>query len=115
MRTGIARNEIIVHYQPQVELATGYVRRVEALARWQHPQLGLVMPDQFIRAAEQHGLVHQLTIQVMNQALLQATLWRGEGIDLSVAVNLSPVLLDHADLLEEISNLQQCHGIPADT
>ena len=51
----------------------------------------------------------------MNQALLQATLWRGEGIDLSVAVNLSPVLLDHADLLEEISNLQQCHGIPADT
>ena len=50
----------------------------------------------------------------MNQALLQATLWRGEGIDLSVAVNLSPVLLDHADLLEEISNLQQCHGIPAE-
>lgn len=114
LRAGIEGGEIIVHYQPQVELATGYVRRVEALARWRHPQLGLVMPDRFIRAAEQHGLIHQLTLQVMNQALLQAAQWRGEGIDLSVAINLSPVLLDRADLTEEISNLQQCHGISPD-
>lgn len=114
LRAGMERGELIVHYQPQVELATGYVRRVEALVRWQHPSLGLVLPGRFIPVAEQHGLIHQLTLQVINQALLQVSLWKADGIDVSVAVNLSPLLLDRAELVEEISGLPQCHGIAPD-
>jgi EAL domain-containing protein (putative c-di-GMP-specific phosphodiesterase class I) len=114
LRTGIERGEIVVHYHPQVELATGYVRGVEALARWQHPTRGLLMPDQFIPIAEQYGLIHPLTLHVMSQAMLQTALWIAEGLDLSVAINLSPVLLDRAELVNEISGIQESHGIAAD-
>lgn len=111
---GIERGEIVVYYQPQVELATGYVRGVEALARWQHPTRGLLTPDQFIPLAEQHGLIHALTLKVMSQAMLQGALWRAEGLDLSVAINLSPLLLDRVELVDEISGMQESHGIAAD-
>ncbi len=115
LRAGIDAGEIVVYYQPQVELETGYVRRVEALARWKHATLGLVLPGQFIPVAEQqHGLIHQLTFQVLNQALRQAALWKADGIDVSVAVNLSPVLLDRTELVEEVAGVQQRHGIAPD-
>ena len=113
LRSALERFEIHVHYQPQVELETGYVRGVEALARWKHPSLGLVSPERFVPTAEQHGLVHKLTLQVMNQALLQSASWSAEGIDLRVAINLSPALLNRAELVDEICDLQQCHGVPA--
>jgi EAL domain-containing protein (putative c-di-GMP-specific phosphodiesterase class I) len=90
------------------------VHGVEALARWNHPTLGLVHPDQFIPMAEQHGLIHRLTLQVMNQAMLQTALWNAQGMDLSVAINLSPVLLESPDLLQEIAGLQQCFGLRAE-
>jgi EAL domain-containing protein (putative c-di-GMP-specific phosphodiesterase class I) len=114
LRSALDGFEITVHYQPQVEIDTGYVRGVEALARWTSPALGVVSPERFVRTAEQHGMVHQLTLQVLNQALLQAAAWSGEGLELRVAVNLSPVLLNRAQLVEEISELQQCHGVPPD-
>src|SRR5580658_2293810 len=72
LRTGIDRGEIVVHYQPQIAVNTGNVHGVEALARWNHPSLGLIQPDQFIPMAEEHGLIHKLTFQVMNEALLQS-------------------------------------------
>lgn len=111
LRTAIERSELAVHYQPQIDIDTGYVRGVEALARWQHPTLGNVSPDRFIPVAEQHGLIQQLTLQVMNRALFQEALWRAQGMELRLAVNLSPVLLDHLELVEEISGLLRCHGI----
>jgi len=114
LRTGIDRGEIVLHYQPQVAVLTGDVHGVEALARWNHPTLGLIPPDQFIPMAEQHGLIHKLTLQVMNQAMLQTALWNGQGMDLSVAINLSPVLLESPNLLQEISGLQQCYGLKAE-
>lgn len=114
LRAGIERGEILVHYHPQVELATGYVRGLEALARWQHPARGILMPSAFIPIAEQHGLIHALTMKVMSQAMVETALWNAEGIDLSVAINLSPVLLDRVALVEEISGLQDSHGIAAD-
>lgn len=113
LRLGIERGEIVVHYQPQVEVETGYVRGLEALARWQHPAQGLIGPDRFIPVAEQHGLIHRLTLQIMDQALSQAAEWHKEGLDLSIAINLSPTLLDDADLVEEVSSQQARHGIPA--
>ncbi|MGH8259957.1 MAG: EAL domain-containing response regulator [Steroidobacteraceae bacterium] len=114
LRAAIEQGEIIVHYHPQVEIDSGYVRGLEALARWRHPTLGLIMPDRFIPIAEQHGLIHALTLQVLNQSMLQASMWKAQGLDLSVSINLSPLLLDRADLVEQISGLQQCHGVPAE-
>ncbi|HEY1900147.1 MAG TPA: EAL domain-containing response regulator [Steroidobacteraceae bacterium] len=114
LRTGLDRGEIVIHYQPQIAVHSGDVHGVEALARWNHPTLGLVSPDQFIPLAEQHGLIHKLTLQVMNQAMLQTALWNGQGMDLSVAINLSPLLLESPDLLQEISGMQQCYGLQAE-
>jgi len=114
LRAGIDRGEIVIHYQPQIRVHSGDIHGVEALARWNHPTLGLVSPDQFIPLAEQHGLIHKLTLQVMNQAMLQTSLWNGQGMDLSVAINLSPLLLESSDLLQEISSLQQCYDLKAE-
>ncbi len=114
LRSGIDRGEIVVHYQPQIAVNTGNVHGVEALARWNHPTLGLIQPDHFIPMAEEHGLIHKLTLQVMNEALLQAATWNAHGLDLSVAINLSPMLLESPSLLQEISGLQQCYGLRAE-
>jgi EAL domain-containing protein (putative c-di-GMP-specific phosphodiesterase class I)/FixJ family two-component response regulator len=114
LRTGIDRGEIVVHYQPQIAVHTGEVHGVEALARWNHPTLGLVHPDHFIPMAEEHGLIHKLTLQVMNAAMLQTAMWNAQGMDLSIAINLSPLLLDRPDLLQEISGLQQCYDLRAE-
>ncbi len=114
LSAGLDRGEIVVHYQPQIAVHTGEVHGVEALARWNHPTLGLVHPDHFIPMAEEHGLIHKLTLQVMNAAMLQTAMWNAEGMDLSVAINLSPLLLDRPDLLQEISGLQQCYDLRAE-
>jgi EAL domain-containing protein (putative c-di-GMP-specific phosphodiesterase class I)/AmiR/NasT family two-component response regulator len=114
LRTGIDRGEIVVHYQPQIAVNSGNVHGVEALARWNHPTLGLIQPDQFIPMAEEHGLIHKLTLQVMNEALLQAATWNAHGLNLAVAINLSPMLLESPNLLQEISGLQQCYGLRAE-
>jgi EAL domain-containing protein (putative c-di-GMP-specific phosphodiesterase class I) len=113
LRTGIERCEIVVHYHPQIEIRTGAVHGVEALARWQHPTFGPIAPDQFIPLAEEYGLIHQLTLQVMNQAMQQAATWSAQNLDLAVAINLSPLLLDRADLVQEIADLQHCYGLRA--
>lgn len=114
LNDALEHNEIFVHYQPKADIRTGLVRGVEALARWKHPKRGLIKPDRFIPLAEREHLIHRLTMDVMNQAMLQNAAWRARGLHLSVAVNLSPLLLERADLATEISSLQQCHGLPAE-
>jgi len=111
LSAALDRGEIAAYYQPQVDIATGAVRGVEALARWRHPTLGLIPPDQFIPLAEQHGLIHQVTLQIVNQAMLQAAIWHARDLDFSIALNLSPLLLNRADLVQEIAGLQQLHGV----
>jgi EAL domain-containing protein (putative c-di-GMP-specific phosphodiesterase class I)/CheY-like chemotaxis protein len=110
----LERSEVYVHYQPKADIRTGIVRGVEALARWKHPVMGQVPPDQFIPVAERSQLIHRLTIDVMNQAMLQNAAWRARGLHLPVAINLSPMLLERSDLALEISSLQQCHGLTPD-
>jgi diguanylate cyclase (GGDEF)-like protein len=97
LRNGIRRGEIVLHYQPKLCLRSGRVKGVEALARWQHPQRGLLGPGAFIELAEQSDLMGALTNRVLRDALAQAAAWETIGLDLSVAVNLSPdTLLDEA-------------------
>ncbi|GFE83357.1 transcriptional regulator [Steroidobacter agaridevorans] len=110
----LERSDVYVHYQPKADIRTGIVRGVEALARWTHPTLGPIPPDLFIPLAERSQLIHRLTIDVMNQAMLQNAAWRARGLHLPVAINLSPTLLERADLALEISSLQQCHGLTPD-
>ena len=103
----LAGDELLLHYQPRSDFATGAVTGVEALARWQHPTLGLLGPDQFIELAEQHGLMRRLTLRVLDLAISQQHVWRRVGIELPVSVNVSPANLldvrfptDVAQLLE---------------
>ena len=85
----IAEQQLLVYYQPQVDLLTGSCRGVEVLVRWQHPEHGLLGPDRFIAIAEQTGLMHELTASVLEQALRQQRTWIQDGHDLTLAVNVS--------------------------
>ena len=89
LRRALERDELILHYQPKVELATGRVAGVEALVRWQHPVLGLRGPGAFLPHAEHTALMRPLTLHVLETALSQLAAWRADGLDLDVAVNLA--------------------------
>ncbi|MGA9367295.1 MAG: EAL domain-containing response regulator, partial [Steroidobacteraceae bacterium] len=114
VRTALARGDISVHYHPQVEIETGRIRGVEALARWHDAKQGWIPPDVFIPVAEQHGLIRELTLHVMEAAMRQTAIWSRHGLDLSIAINLSPILLERGELVQEISDLQQQHGLRAE-
>ena len=114
LRAALADGNIQVHYHPQVEIDTGRIRGVEALARWHDASHGWIAPDAFIPVAEQHGLIRELTLHVMDEAMRQTALWSRHGLDLSIAINLSPILLERGELVQEISELQQRHGLRAD-
>src|SRR5690606_39275647 len=86
---GIAGGQLVNHYQPVVHLASGDIMGVETLVRWQHPEHGLVGPDQFIGLAEDNGLIDDLTRQVLTMALAQVREWSARDFKLHVAVNLS--------------------------
>jgi EAL domain-containing protein (putative c-di-GMP-specific phosphodiesterase class I) len=94
-------------------MRTGIVRGVEALARWHRPNLGFVPPDYFIEIAEREGLIHDLTLSVMTQAMAQSADWNARGLRLSMAINLSPRLLDDPSLVEEVSALANRYGLAA--
>jgi diguanylate cyclase (GGDEF)-like protein len=117
LRSAATRDELVVHYQPQVDLGTGRVEGVEALVRWSHPRLGLVMPDLFVPLAEDTGFIHQLTSWVLDATLDQLRRWLddprcGVGPDFTVAVNLSThSLLDDCFATEVLVALER-FGVP---
>jgi EAL domain-containing protein (putative c-di-GMP-specific phosphodiesterase class I) len=85
----VANGELVVHYQPQAELATGKVTCVEALVRWQHPERGLLGPAEFVPLAEHTGLIRDLTRYVLDESLAQCRRWQDDGFDVAVAVNIT--------------------------
>jgi diguanylate cyclase (GGDEF)-like protein/PAS domain S-box-containing protein len=103
--------ELLLHYQPIVDLRTGIPDSVEALVRWGHPRHGLLSPNDFVPAAEQTELIHPLTRWVLNEALRQAHEWQTAGVDLAVAVNLSGRNLLDPELAETITGLLQAWSI----
>jgi EAL domain-containing protein (putative c-di-GMP-specific phosphodiesterase class I)/FixJ family two-component response regulator len=113
LEAALSQGQIHVEYQPKVDMNTGLVRGVEALARWRHPQLGDISPVRFIPLAEQYGLIQPLTFTVMEQALTQAASWNSRGLRLTLAVNLSPLLLDWPGLARDIlAVVQRFHVAP---
>jgi diguanylate cyclase (GGDEF)-like protein len=112
LRTAIATDQLVLHYQPKIDLDTGQVGGVEALVRWDHPTRGLLYPDAFLALAEEAGLMRTLTRLVLEMALDQAATWQAQGQHLTVAVNLSASSLVDADLPEQIAAMLAARGIP---
>jgi diguanylate cyclase (GGDEF)-like protein len=114
LRAGMDRDEVVLHYQPQVDSRTGRITGVEALARWQHPRRGLLLPDAFIGPVEQSGLLRSFTAYVLDQAVSDCAGWLREGISVTMAVNLSARnLLDRA-LPNDVAAALTRHRLPAE-
>ena len=114
MRQALTRGEFLLHYQPQIDLATGSVVSVEALVRWQHPQEGIQLPCEFIRVAEEIGLILPLGEWVLATACRQARAWQEQGYPpVRIAVNLSARQFTQKDLPEVIRRALDESGLPA--
>ena len=113
LRRAMDAGELGVVYQPKVDVATGELRGVEALVRWQHPSRGLVLPASFVSHAEHTGLIRPLTMHVLDEALAQLAAWRRDGLVLNVAVNLSLRNLLDRGLPDDIAALLGKHGVAA--
>jgi diguanylate cyclase (GGDEF)-like protein len=113
LRDALADGDLVLHYQPKVDLVTRAVTGVEALVRWQHPTRGMLMPGSFVPAAEHTSLMRPLTRHVLDLALAQAAAWRAGGRSWSVAVNVGASDLMHADLAEDVATLLARHAVPA--
>ncbi len=112
LRVAIEREELTLHYQPKLDLKTGDICGVEALVRWQHPQRGLVAPDNFIPLAERTGLIDQLTPWVLQAAFRQCHSWHRSGKPLHVAVNVSPRNLQDPQFPEKVAKILQGVDLP---
>lgn len=110
LRAALDNEQLVLHYQPKVNVQTGRVSGVEALVRWRHPQHGLVFPNDFIPLAEQSGLIKQLTLWVVRHAVRQNRDWLLSGIDLSMAINLSVHNLHDSTFPEEVKAILQDEG-----
>ena len=114
LRQALQNRELVVHYQPLIDLATGRIRGAEALLRWQHPELGLVAPAEFIAIAEVSGLIVPIGQWVLRTACAQARAWQLKGHPkFSIAVNLSARQFQQADLVFQVTEALHEADLPA--
>ena len=112
LRQAIDRDELLLHFQPRLDLLSGRLIGAEALVRWQHPEHGLVPPLRFISLAEESGVIVPLGYQVLRLACQQMIAWREAGLpELEVAVNLSPRQFREPDLVDEILRTVERYGL----
>ncbi|MSP41218.1 MAG: bifunctional diguanylate cyclase/phosphodiesterase [Deltaproteobacteria bacterium] len=114
LRSAIEQNQLALFYQPKVDLRTGKMLGVEALAQWHHPQHGLLPAYQFVPVAERTGLIHALSRWVLREAIAQCRLWHRVGFHIPVAVNLSPRNFNDDSLPDYIDGLLKEYDLPAD-
>jgi len=107
-------DQLVVHYQPKVDLVGDQVFGVEALVRWQHPELGLLQPGRFVPLAERTGMMDRMTRIVLEQSLAQLRRWLDDGRDLHVAVNVSARGLHDRALVDVVDAGLRRHGVPAE-
>jgi diguanylate cyclase (GGDEF)-like protein len=105
VRDAIARGQLVLFYQPQLDVSTRTVTGVEALVRWQHPERGLLSPDRFLTLFEQSGLMGPLTMTVLDLAMAQQAEWARDDLHLSMAVNLSAANLSDERLPEKVADV----------
>ncbi|WP_051155285.1 bifunctional diguanylate cyclase/phosphodiesterase [Noviherbaspirillum massiliense] len=113
LRHALARGELLLHYQPKVDLASGRITGAEALLRWMHPDLGMVPPTQFIPIAEETGLIVPIGRWVIDTACAQNKAWQDQGLPkLCVAVNLSARQFNDGSLTEDLARALESSGLP---
>jgi diguanylate cyclase len=114
LRTAIDERQLVLHYQPQLDLRTGGIVAVEGLLRWAHPRLGIVSPLEFLPLAEEAGLMGPITTLVLTDALAQCAAWRKAGTPMSVSVNISPANLLDPRFTDLVRDLLESHQLPAE-
>lgn len=113
LRQAIENGDLVLHYQPKINIKTNRISGVEALVRWQHEEHGLIQPNDFVPLAERTGLHKQLFFWVIKTALAQAEQWYNNQLKIGVSVNLSPSTLLDPDLPDVITGLLASSNIPA--
>jgi diguanylate cyclase (GGDEF)-like protein len=113
LSNAIQNKEVVLYYQPKADMRTGKIIGVEALARWQHAYRGIVGPDEFIPLAEQTQLIRPLTMNLLDEAIRQISVWDKRGYKLKVAVNLSSRSLLDLQLPDQVTRLLQKWGVEA--
>lgn len=112
LRTGLARREFVLHYQPQLDLRTGRIVGAEALLRWRRPGIGLVRPGEFLPLAEENGLIVPINAWVLHEACSHAVRWKQQGYpQLRWAVNFSPIQFRNQDVLELVKSALNGSGL----
>ena len=115
LRQAMDEDELVLFFQPQIDIATGSLAGVEALIRWDHPRYGVVPPIEFITLAEQSGLIGPLTRWILRTALKHLGDWQTEGYDIGMSVNLSPRNLLEEDLPDAVARLMSQRSIQPGT
>ena len=114
LAVALEEQQLRLVYQPKVSLRDGGLTRVEALVRWDDPQLGTIEPSHFIPLAEQHGLIDDLTLWGLRTILRQWVDWRDDGLDTSIAFNISALSLQHLDFPDLVERMCRALGVPTD-
>jgi len=109
LRKAVTLDELVLHYQPKVDIVSGRPTGAEALARWQHPVRGFVPPDKFIPLAESSGFITTITLWAIDKALAERTMWASHGYDISVNVNISARDLYSDGFVEKLTELLSRH------
>jgi EAL domain-containing protein (putative c-di-GMP-specific phosphodiesterase class I)/AmiR/NasT family two-component response regulator len=115
IEVGLRNDEFAPYFQAKVSLATGHIEGAEALVRWRHPQLGIVLPGRFIDLLEANRKMDELTMVVLRKAAIECRAWRARGFPTTVSVNLSPTVLDDVALADRLDQVVAGQGlVPAD-
>ncbi|MCH9638599.1 MAG: EAL domain-containing protein [Betaproteobacteria bacterium] len=114
-RKAIGNNELVLHFQPIVDLQTGGIVGAEALVRWNHPDYGLLLPDKFLPLAQETGFIIDICKWVLKHACINAKMWHDAGYDsLSISVNISAIELDQSQLVNHVSDVLAETGLHSD-
>ena len=115
LKHALERSEIEVFYQPKIDFGTGRVTGVEALIRWRHPAMGLLLPDRFIGIAEETGLIIPIGYWTLRRVCERARKWQERGINLPIAVNLSASQFHEPELVRQLATILKSTGVSAQT
>lgn len=113
IEVALKNQQFELHYQPRLDLKTGQIAAAEGLARWRHPERGLVSPDEFIPICEDTGLIHALGRQVLEMGFAQATAWHNAGLGTHLSLNISPRQFSDPQLVETLRTYAESPGFPA--
>lgn len=112
LRSGIQNKEFILHYQPKLDISSGNIVGVEGLVRWEHPERGIIMPNEFISICEETGLIEDLGRLILEIGCKQAIAWRQAGFDIDVSLNVSPRQFSDEGFMQDLVDLSRLPNFP---